>query len=88
VKKKNFLTLFQSLKKRKTDAQIEASFTAFYLAQATKEFESDLDALRKSDGFRDEHLSVLVEALKQGTSLFGIEEKRRVVEAGEAGEGA
>jgi ribosome assembly protein 3 len=65
-----------------TDAEVSSEFTKFYLARATKEFEDDLDKLRSTTDFRDEHLGILVDALKQGTSLFGTEEKRKIVLAG------
>lgn len=48
----------------------------------TTEFEDDLDALRKADDFKDDALGILIGALSQGTGLFSVEEKRRIVEAG------
>jgi ribosome assembly protein 3 len=52
------------------------------LQHVTTEFENDLDNLRKADDFKDDALSILIGALQQGTGLFSMEEKRRIIEAG------
>lgn len=52
------------------------------MQRLTKEFEDDLDKLRKADDFKDDSLQILIGALQQGTRLFSNEEKRRIVEAG------
>lgn len=59
-----------------------AAFTKFYLQRATAEFSEDLDRLRGTDDFKDDALPILIHALQQGTSLFSVEEQRRIVMAG------
>lgn len=65
-----------------TDAEISSAFTKFYMQRVTTEFEDDLDKLRQADDFKDSALHLLIGALQQGTSLFSMEEKRRIVLAG------
>ena len=65
-----------------TDAEVSAAFTKYYLQHATQEFAEDLDKVRAADDFRDDALPLLVNALQQGTSLFSMEEQRRIVTAG------
>lgn len=47
------------------------------MRQATKEFANDLDKLRSAGDFNDRSVSMLVDALKQGTRCFGEEERAR-----------
>jgi ribosome assembly protein 3 len=65
-----------------SDAEVTAAFTKFYMQRATTEFSEDLDRLRGADDFRDDALPLLINALQQGTSLFSIEEQKRIVMAG------
>ncbi|KUJ14737.1 uncharacterized protein LY89DRAFT_735814 [Mollisia scopiformis] len=65
-----------------SDAEVDKAFTKFYMQRLTTEFEDDLDKLRKADDFKDDALEILIGALQQGTSMFGMGEKRRIVEAG------
>jgi ribosome assembly protein 3 len=65
-----------------SNAEVQAAFTKFYLQRATAEFSEDLDRLRGADDFKDDALPILINALQQGTSLFSIEEQRRIVMAG------
>jgi ribosome assembly protein 3 len=65
-----------------SDADVTAAFTKFYMQRATTEFSEDLDRLRGADDFKDDALPLLINALQQGTSLFSIEEQRRIVMAG------
>ena len=65
-----------------SDAEVTAAFTKFYLQRATTEFSEDLDRLRGADDFKDDALPLLISALQKGTSLFSIEEQRRIVMAG------
>ena len=65
-----------------TDVEISAAFTKYYLQHATQEFAEDLDRVRAADDFRDDALPLLVNALQQGTSVFSMEEQRRIVTAG------
>ena len=64
-----------------TDAEVSAAFTKYYMQRATTEFSEDLDRLRGSDDFKDDALPLLVNALQQGTSVFSIDEQRRIVTA-------
>jgi len=61
---------------------VTAAFTRFYMQRATTEFSEDLDRLRGADDFKDDALPLLVHALQQGTTLFSIEEQKRIVMAG------
>jgi len=65
-----------------SDAEVTAAFTKFYMQRATTEFSEDLDRLRGADDFKDDALPLLISALQQGTSLFSMEEQRRIVMAG------
>ena len=65
-----------------TDVEVSTAFTKYYMQRATKEFSEDLDRIRASDDFRDDAIPLLINALQQGTSIFSIEEQRRIVAAG------
>lgn len=52
------------------------------MQRATQEFAEDLDKTRGADDFKDESVGILVGALRQGTEVFGAEERRRIVVAG------
>ena len=65
-----------------SDADVAAAFTKFYMQRSTIEFSEDLDRIRVADDFKDDALPLLVNALQQGTSLFSIEDQRRIVMAG------
>jgi ribosome assembly protein 3 len=65
-----------------TNAEVSAAFTKYYMQRATKEFAEDLDRVRGADDFKDDALPILVNSLQQGTSVFSIEEQRRIVTAG------
>ncbi|TAQ84605.1 hypothetical protein B7494_g7072 [Chlorociboria aeruginascens] len=64
-----------------SDAEISAAFQQSYVQRATREFADDLDLVRGASDFKEDALALLIEALKQGTSGFSIEEQRRVVVA-------
>ena len=66
-----------------SNAEISAAFTKFYMQRATTEFSEDLDKMRAADDFNSDALPILINALQQGTSLFSVEEQRRIVTAGE-----
>ncbi|KAK3989684.1 ribosome-assembly protein 3-domain-containing protein [Cladorrhinum sp. PSN332] len=68
---------------RKSDAQVRAEFTSYYLQRATQEFAEDLDKVRGADDFKRDDASgiqMLIAALQQGTGMFSLEEMRRVVD--------
>lgn len=64
------------------DAEIQVEFTKYYMLRATTEFAEDLDEIRRADDFKEDALPLLISALQQGTSIFSIEEQRRIVTAG------
>lgn len=78
-------TTQETSKGPKSDAEISAAFTQFYMQRATQEFAEDLDKVRGADDFRDDSLGILVGALRQGTEGFSPEERRRIVTAAEGG---
>ena len=55
------------------------SFESFYMKQVTTEFADDLDKIRNASDFDEKSLPILIEALKQGTSMYSEEEKRKVM---------
>ena len=55
------------------------SFEDFYMKQVTTEFADDLDKIRNASDFDEKSLPILIEALKQGTSMYSEEEKRKVM---------
>ncbi|RKF79905.1 putative ribosome assembly protein 3 protein [Golovinomyces cichoracearum] len=62
-----------------TDGEISATFSKVYQHMVTTEFSNDIELLRSADDFNDTSIPILINALQQGTSLFTIEEQRRVV---------
>lgn len=66
-----------------TDNEISAAFDEFYLKKVTNEFSDDLDQLRNANDFSEDSVAILISALQQGTSLFSMEEKRRIISADE-----
>lgn len=70
-----------SPEQEKSDEQVAAEFTSYYLQRATKEFAEDLDKVRAADDFKNDAVELLVGALRQGTALFSPEEQRRIVTA-------
>lgn len=65
-----------------TDTQISEEFTRYYMQRVTEEFAEDLDVIRTADDFQNSAFPLLVHALQQGTAMFSIEDKRRVVAEG------
>ncbi|KAF2846055.1 hypothetical protein T440DRAFT_502082 [Plenodomus tracheiphilus IPT5] len=56
-------------------------FEALYLRKVAAELADDLDKVREAQDFKANSVPMLIHALKQGASLFSVEEKRRVVGA-------
>ncbi|KAI9680767.1 MAG: hypothetical protein M1817_004207 [Caeruleum heppii] len=54
-------------------------FEIYYLKKATREFAEDLDLLRSKGDFEEGSLSIVVEALKQGASIFSTAEQERIL---------
>ncbi|KAJ9134769.1 hypothetical protein NKR23_g9950 [Pleurostoma richardsiae] len=65
----------------KSDKEVSADFTSYYLQRATKEFAEDLDKIRTADDFKPEALPLLVHALQQGTATFSPADQRRIAMA-------
>jgi ribosome assembly protein 3 len=59
----------------------EQKFSTIYMKKITAELADDLDKVREAQDFTSRSLPMLIHALKQGESLFSMEEKRRVVGA-------
>ena len=67
------------------EEEVHQAFEELYLQRMTTEFADDLDTLRQADDFTDASVPMLIAALKQGTDIFSVEEKRAVVEAARRG---
>lgn len=68
----------------KANAQKQDDFSAIYLRKVAAEFADDLDKVREAQDFKASSVPMLIHALKQGESLFTVEERRRVVGAAKA----
>jgi ribosome assembly protein 3 len=69
---------------KKPDSEVRAEFEQYYLQRATRELAEDLDKVRTADDFKNDAISILVHALKQGAEMWDLEDKRGIVEAGKA----
>ncbi|KAF2242128.1 hypothetical protein BU26DRAFT_610490 [Trematosphaeria pertusa] len=69
-----------SAKLKSTPNEAE-DFTSIYLRKVTAELADDLDKVREANDFKASSLPMLINALKQGESIYSAEEKRRVVSA-------
>ncbi|KAH8887052.1 hypothetical protein GQ53DRAFT_331583 [Thozetella sp. PMI_491] len=65
----------------KSDKEVSAAFTAYYLQRSTQEFAEALDKVRVADDFKNDAIPLLVNALQQGTALFSPEDQRKIVTA-------
>lgn len=63
---------------QKSDGEVSAAFTSYYLQRATQEFSEDLDKIRNADDFRNDAIPILINALSQGTSMFSPADQRRI----------
>ena len=68
----------------KASRQTQDDFSAIYLRKVAAEFADDLDKVREAQDFKASSVPMLIHALKQGESLFSVEERRRVVGAAKA----
>ncbi|KAF2177388.1 hypothetical protein K469DRAFT_376337 [Zopfia rhizophila CBS 207.26] len=59
----------------------DEDFTSLYLRKVTAELADDLDKVREANDFTNRSMPMLIHALRQGESIFGVEEKRRIVSA-------
>ncbi|KAF2470488.1 uncharacterized protein BDR25DRAFT_287455 [Lindgomyces ingoldianus] len=64
-----------------TTARPKQDFTSIYLHKVTTELADDLDKVREANDFTNRSLPMLIHALKQGESIFGAEERKRVESA-------
>jgi ribosome assembly protein 3 len=68
-----------SAAKSKPATQEAEDFASIYLRKVTAELGDDLDKVREAKDFKSSSLPMLVHALKQGGSMYSVEEKRRVI---------
>ncbi|KAF2023292.1 hypothetical protein EK21DRAFT_41805, partial [Setomelanomma holmii] len=65
----------------KPATQSQEDFSAIYLRRLAAELADDLDKVREAQDFKANSVPMLIHALRQGESMFSVEEKRRVVGA-------
>lgn len=65
-------------------AKPDEEFDAIFIRKITTELADDLDKVRSAQDFKANSIPMLIHALKQGESLFSVEEKRRVVATSKA----
>lgn len=65
----------------KSDSDVSAEFSQYYLQRTTQELAEDLDKVRGAEDFKNDAISMLVHALQQGADMFSPEDKRRIVAA-------
>jgi ribosome assembly protein 3 len=61
--------------------ETQEDFSAIYLRKIAAELADDLDKVREAQDFKANSVPMLIHALKQGESMYSVEEKRRVVGA-------
>ncbi|MCJ1338491.1 hypothetical protein MMC09_003779 [Bachmanniomyces sp. S44760] len=61
--------------KPSSPAKLE-DFDALYLRSVTSEFADDLDKIRNASDFSDKSVPILIDALKQGSSMYSEDERR------------
>jgi hypothetical protein len=64
--------------------RLEEEFSSIYLRKITAELGDDLNTVREANDFTSRSLPMLIHALKQGETCYGVEERRRVVAAANA----
>ncbi|KAL2185949.1 hypothetical protein L209DRAFT_743356 [Thermothelomyces heterothallicus CBS 203.75] len=69
---------------QKSDKEVAAEFTSYYLQRATTEFAEDLDKVRAADDFKNDALQILVTSttkhLNCGTKKYQAEKFRRALQ--------
>lgn len=68
----------------KPQSKVDEDFDAIYIRKITTELADDLDKVRSAQDFKANSIPMLIHALKQGESLFSVEEKRRIIGMGKA----
>ena len=68
----------------KASQHAQDDFGALYLRKIAAEFADDLDKVREAPDFKASSVPMLIHALKQGESLYSVEERKRVVGAANA----
>ena len=61
----------------------EDAFASIYVNRLVAEIGDDLDKVRQANDFTDRSMPMLIHALRQGASIYSVEERRRVI--GKAG---
>lgn len=61
--------------------KVSEDFASIYLRKVTAELADDLDKVREAKDFNSNSIPMLIHALKQGESMYSVEEKRRVLSA-------
>jgi ribosome assembly protein 3 len=61
--------------------EVEDVFGNIYLRRVVAELTDDLDKVREANDFSNRSMPMLIHALKQGSSVYSAEERRRVVGA-------
>ncbi|KAJ4348375.1 uncharacterized protein N0V89_009749 [Didymosphaeria variabile] len=67
--------------KFKTTQNDPEEFSSIYLKKVTAELADDLVKVRDAQDFKASSLPMLVHALRQGSSIYSAEEKKRIVNA-------
>ena len=62
-----------------TERETREVFKGHYMQQAALEFAEDLDRIRRADDFHGDALTILIDALQQGTTAFPMGDKEQVV---------
>lgn len=68
----------------KASQQAQDDFGALYLRKIAAEFADDLDKVREAPDFKASSVPMLIHALKQGESLYSVDERKRIVGAANA----
>ncbi|KAL1602783.1 hypothetical protein SLS60_006204 [Paraconiothyrium brasiliense] len=64
-----------------TIKNLPEEFSSIYLKKVTAELADDLVKVRDAQDFKASSLPMLVHALRQGSSIYSVEEKKRIVNA-------
>jgi ribosome assembly protein 3 len=67
--------------KSDVEAEVEDVFGNIYLKRVVAELTDDLDKVREANDFSNRSMPMLIHALRQGSSVYSAEERRRVVSA-------
>jgi hypothetical protein len=65
--------------KPEAKSEVEDIFGNIYLKRVVAELTDDLDKVREANDFSNRSMPMLIHALRQGSSVYSAEERRRVV---------